>query len=112
MADIQVINFLNLLGNTVNLTALDSVSNSVDWKAVFKYAKEHNVTPLVFEKASQFDSFCEYEKYNELFIRSMNQVAEQTNNTDAFLKLYKVFRENNLYPIVMKGIILRPIKVG
>ena len=107
MADIQVINFLKLLGNTVNLTALDSVSNPVNWETVFKYAKEHNVTPLIFEKASEIDSFSEYEKYNEIFIRSMNQVAEQTNNTDAFLKLYKVFRENNFYPIVMKGIILR-----
>ena len=107
LADIQVINFLKLLGNTVNLIALDSVSNSVNWETVFKYAKEHNVTPLIFEKASEIDSFSEYEKYNEIFIRSMNQVAEQTNNTDAFLKLYKVFRENNLYPIVMKGIILR-----
>ena len=107
MAELQVKNFLYLLGSAVNTINLNEKIENADWKAIFKYANEHNVTPLIFERASQLDSFAESECYNEVFLRSMNQVAEQTKNTQAFIELNKAFAHKNIFPIVMKGIVCR-----
>lgn len=102
--------FLNMLSSCIHDTPFaDPSLSQEEWKSLAKLAKAHNVLPLIFEKASEFDNFCALEEYLQIAAQAMTIVAEQSRRTAAFLELYSLFLQADLHPIVMKGIVCRQL---
>ena len=105
----QIYNFLALLGRAANTNSNNSLIEPIDWSAIFKIARAHNVFALIFDKASEVPEFTQLPEYISYMDKAMRMVADQMKRTQAFLKLYHAFAEEGLYPIVMKGIVCRKL---
>lgn len=81
-----------------------------DWTAVLSTAKKQNLFPLVYDAATAYPSFVEFdEAHPEYFPAATASMGLQMQKTDAFLELYKFFLSADLSPITMKGIICREL---
>lgn len=115
--DEQINNFLTLLSGIVNNISesgtkekvLENLINPVEWKDVFELAKSQNVYALIYEMATYVPDFVDSSYYQEGMIYSMKQIGKQIQRTDAFLKVYKCFRSEGVYPLVLKGIVCREL---
>lgn len=105
----QTHNFLVLLCKAVNRGREQSLLLPMDWSAIFELADAQNLSALIFEMASQLPEFFSVPEYDTYMVSAMVKTADQTQRTEAFLQLYKSFVEQDLHPIVMKGIICRQL---
>lgn len=72
-------------------------------------SKKHNLLPLIFEKASEDNNFVGLPVYQRLALETMSIVAGQARRTEAFISLYSKFVNEDIHPIVIKGIICRQL---
>ena len=100
--------FLLLLDKSVHENA-EVFSTPVDWPAVFTLAKNHNVLPLIFEAASEYEDFVNSPNYQTYMTISMQWIMRQARHTEEFLSLYRAFLAEDLHPIVMKGLVCRQL---
>lgn len=105
----QIHNFLALLCKAVNRGREQDFLFPIDWPAIFRFADAQNLSALVFEMASEIPEFLSAPGYDTYMVGAMVKAADQTQRTEAFLRLYKAFLEQELHPIVMKGIICRQL---
>lgn len=81
------------------------------WRKLFALAEAHKVLPLIFEAV--YD--CPAVKYaDENFFasirrRSVSVMVLQIQKTSEFLKLYKHLQEQEIQPLVVKGIVCRQL---
>lgn len=102
--------FLDLLSTCLHDTQVDDPGvNPAEWKTVMTLARGHNVFPLVFEKASECESFANLPEYTRYAMLAMTIVAEQAKRTEAFLNVYRRLLNAGLHPIVLKGIVCRQL---
>lgn len=107
--------FLKILRAVVkDIPLLDDNSPSLEttaeqWKEVFKMAREHNLLPLILEKATEDPIVTQLPEFNEYLRQTVISVARQEERTKAFLKLYQAFIQEGVQPIVVKGLICRQI---
>lgn len=102
--------FLDLLSACLHDTQVDDPGvNPAEWKTVMTLARGHNVFPLVFEKASECESFANLPEYTRYAMLAMTIVAEQAKRTEAFLNVYRRLLNAGLHPIVLKGIVCRQL---
>lgn len=97
-----------------DIPLLDDNSPSLEitaeqWKEVFKMAREHNLLPLILEKATEDPIVTQLPEFNEYLRQTVISVARQEKHTKAFLKLYQAFAQAGVHPIVVKGLICRQI---
>ncbi|MGM9551695.1 MAG: nucleotidyltransferase family protein [Clostridia bacterium] len=95
--------FLKSVSGKVN----DSV-RYINVEAVFKIASNHNVLPLCYENISSAPGF-DAEAFKGFQKKIFSIVFSQTKRTENFRKIYKTLLNNNLKPIVLKGIICRQL---
>ncbi len=82
----------------------------VDWLAVLNVAGKQNLFPLVYDAATAYPSFAEFDAgHPECFTAAAASMTAQLQRTDAFLALYQSFLAAGLAPITMKGIICRDL---
>ena len=103
----DVSSFLSLLNESVHKS--EKLLLSTNWDRIFSLAKNHNVTPLVFEAACKHDDFTNSPNYQKYMNVSMSWVMRQARLTEEFLNLYKAFLANNLHPLVIKGLVCRQL---
>ena len=70
----------------------------------FKIASYHKILPLVYEAVYRSIPANEADIFK---LHTLNQVADQTQKTVDFLKLYDYMNAKGLHPLVVKGIICR-----
>ena len=75
-----------------------------DWNEIFVLAKNHNVLPLIFEAASEIESFTESTDYPKFMLVSMKWISQQARRTDEFLSLYRAFVDGGVHPIAAQNI--------
>lgn len=85
----------------------ENIFGDVDWEAIFELAKSQNVLPLVFEKVKDYKRIKEHESFSYYLNNTIACVAGQSLRTEHFLDLYSSFCKNNIYPIVVKGLVCR-----
>lgn len=102
----QVNNFLNCLNAVIHRLPL-SLTEPIDYVHILQIAKRNNVFPLVYEKLCEDADFVNLPQFNDYNVVVAGAVIAQARRTEEFIKLYKAFTDNELYPIVMKGIICR-----
>ncbi len=104
--DVQFENLLIVLGNTINKNN-KSLTEPVDWGTVLSYARFHKVLPIVLEQASKYSECTGLLNYNEYLSQATLSAVEQAQKTACFLEIYKLLGENNIYPVVLKGVVCR-----
>lgn len=103
----QYENLLVLLGSSINRQHNKALTEPVDWGAVLSYARFHKILPVILEAASQNSECVSYPSYGEYLEQATLATVEQAQKTAAFLKLYKLFNDNGIYPLVLKGLVCR-----
>ena len=80
-----------------------------DWKGLFKMAEEQHVLPMIYEAVYSCPAMKKLEQGEiQLYKRSVIQsVMLQSLRTEEFLKLYKQFGEEEIRPLIVKGLICR-----
>lgn len=79
-----------------------------DISTVLKLAQHHSVLPLCYENLSMSRGF-EPSKYTKIQQKVFSAVLSQTKRTSQFKKIYQELIDNDIKPIVLKGIILRQL---
>ncbi len=79
---------------------------SLDHKLIFTYASSHNILPLCYENLARSTGF-DTTKYPKLRQKVFSIVFSQTKRTANFKKIYKTILENDIKPLVLKGIVCR-----
>lgn len=105
--DIQHKNLLALLGNSINRKSDIALTEPVEWGTVLSHARFHKVLPVILESASEIDGCVNSPFYNEYLSQATLATVEQAQKTAAFLQLYKCFVKEDIYPLVLKGLVCR-----
>ena len=88
---------------------LPQLEQPIGWDVLTKISKEHNIFPLFYEGACQFSEYRNGDDYEEDINIVITMIGQQIKKTERFLKLYRAFLEEDLHPIVMKGLICRQL---
>lgn len=99
-------NFLILLNRAVHKRNIELIA-PIDFNAILRLAKDHNLLSLVFEELCLESDFKNQPEYHSMKQRAAALVMMQINRTNSFLKLYKALSDKGFYPIVLKGIVCR-----
>lgn len=79
----------------------------IDAKELYKLAKEHQVSSMIYNQIFKFDFDAQLKQYWKR--EAIYSVSIQTMKTESFLNVYKKLREKNLNVLVVKGLVLRNI---
>ena len=101
-------NFLSIINSSIHNKTV-SLVEPVDYESIIQIARAHNLIALVGQQLYQTPEFATLPLFDIVSNMSISVVAIQSIKTDAFLKLYKAFLEEDIHPIVMKGIICRQL---
>lgn len=82
-----------------------------EWNALFQFAFEQNILPMVYESIYKSDAYLESGCPAKSMLRSQVQqkVVLQIMRTNEFLEMYKQLSAEGLTPIVVKGIVCREL---
>lgn len=105
--DNQIVCFCELMKNVIHPQKEYRLNGVIDWTELVQLAKDHNLLPLFMENAIKQYSYIVRPEYDKEMREVLGVVAAQIRRTNAFLKLYEVFAQEGLYPIVAKGLICR-----
>lgn len=105
----QINNFIILLTNFLHRDSQLVLEEPVEWDKIMSHARKHNMQGIVFEMAVQYMDFKKLKKYDSYFWETARIIAGQVFRTREFLELYSKFAENNIFPIVLKGIVCRKL---
>lgn len=83
--------------------------SDMEWNKVFSYAKRQNILPIIVDEASKMPNVKEDNCFKQYHTLSLKMVLGQAKKTEYFLKIYKQFTNQGIYPIVMKGLICRKL---
>lgn len=76
----------------------------------YELSKTHNILPLIYEGINLIDSIDKSTNEMQLWKRqAVSKEISQIQRSERFLGLYKIFLDNNIKPIVVKGITCRNI---
>ena len=106
--------FFNILNNFIHpdfdCGDLSKVTTE-DWINILHISQEQAVFPIIFDKAWNQDGYMELSDENKksFKLKARNSVIAQSLKTDYFLSVYRQFTQQNINPLVVKGLILRNI---
>ncbi|MGN1182753.1 MAG: nucleotidyltransferase family protein, partial [Faecalibacillus sp.] len=98
--------FLSLLKDARRHIKSDPVE--LDFIKLYRLAREHQVSPLIYNQIYSFPGFPEDLKIHWKK-EAIQENVFQTIKTERFLKLYQQFLDHDLKIIVVKGVILRSL---
>ena len=89
----------------------DTEISAEEWMELFRMAAQHQVLPMVFETVYTCPAFRSLPENQKGYIRQqvIRQVMLQERKTVEFLNLYQKLLEENLTPVVVKGMICRKL---
>lgn len=102
--------FITILKNAVNPDNSQSQLVVDEWGEVFSVASNQNLLPLVYDAASEYSGFTEFDEAHPDYMTStMRMLSSQVQKTSDFLLLYRAFLKAGIAPIVVKGIVCRSL---
>ena len=80
-----------------------------DWQTLFRLCQHHQILPMIYDTVYACPAFgtCPPETVQMIKTQVIRQVMMQSRMTEEFLQLYKKLLEQNLTPVVVKGLICR-----
>jgi len=100
--------FLVILKDAIHPGSEPSELPSSDWKSIFDVAKKQNLFPFVYDAATNYPSFADFDSSNpQYFASATAAMTMQMQKTEKFIELYQAFLSAGMAPITMKGIICR-----
>ena len=80
-----------------------------DWQTLFRLCQHHQILPMIYDTVYACPAFgtCPPETVQMIKTQVIRQVMMQSRKTEEFLQLYKKLLEQNLTPVVVKGLICR-----
>lgn len=107
--DVQISNFLKILGMIFDDKKEISLVEPVDWNLLSEIARKQNLLPLFFEIANHIEDYVSANVYEKDRFDTFAMVAAQIRRSSAFADIYEKLVQQDVYPIVMKGIICRQL---
>ncbi len=104
----QFKNLLVLLGNSMHPCFLQELEEP-DWAEIMNQASYHRILPLVTEAALRYDSFRAFTDKDFYIQESVRLTVEQYKKTEDFCRVYKELTKENIFPVVVKGIVCRSL---
>lgn len=105
--------FLLILKDAIHPDSEPSELSSHDWASVFDVAKKQNLFPFIYDVATNYPSFTEFDSSNpRYFAFATAAMTMQMQKTEKFVELYQAFLSAGIAPITMKGIICRSLYGG
>lgn len=82
-----------------------------DWQTLFRLCQHHQILPMIYDTVYACPAFgtCPPETVQMIKTQVIRQVMMQSRKTEEFLQLYKKLLEQNLTPVVVKGLICRAL---
>lgn len=82
-----------------------------DWQTLFRLCQHHQILPMIYDTVYACPAFgtCPPETVQMIKTQVIRQVMMQSRKTEEFLQLYKKLLEQNLTPVVVKGLICRDL---
>ena len=80
-----------------------------DWQTLFRLCQHHQILPMIYDTVYACPAFgtCPPETVQMIKTQVIRQVMMQSRKTEEFLQLYIKLLEQNLTPVVVKGLICR-----
>ena len=88
----------------------DGVS-AEDWQMLFRLCQYHQILPMIYDTVYACPAFqtCPQETVQMIKTQVIRQVMVQSRKTEEFLQLYKKLLEQDLTPLVVKGLVCREL---
>ena len=88
----------------------DGVS-AEDWQMLFRLCQYHQILPMIYDTVYACPAFqtCPQETVQMIKTQVIRQVMVQSRKTEEFLQLYKKLLEQDLIPLVVKGLVCREL---
>jgi len=100
--------FLVVLKDAIHPGSEPSELPPSDWKSIFDVAKKQNLFPFVYDAATNYPSFADFDSSEpQYFASATAAMTMQMQKTEKFIELYQAFLSAGMAPITMKGIICR-----
>ena len=82
-----------------------------DWQTLFRLCQHHQILPMIYDTVYACPAFgtCPPETVQMIKTQVIRQVMMQSRKTEEFLQLYIKLLEQNLTPVVVKGLICRAL---
>ena len=82
-----------------------------DWAELFRLCQHHQILPMIYDTVYVCPAFatCPPELVQMIKGKVIRQVMTQSRKTEEFLQLYRKLTEQELTPVVVKGIICRSL---
>lgn len=96
--------------NGENIMWEDGVS-AEDWQMLFRLCQYHQILPMIYDTVYACPAFqtCPQETVQMIKTQVIRQVMVQSRKTEEFLQLYKKLLEQDLTPLVVKGLVCREL---
>ena len=107
--DIQVGNFLKIIRMFFDDKKEVSLVEPVDWELLSEIARKQNLLPLFFEAANSIEGYTSTAVYAKDQLDTFAMVTSQIQRSSAFADIYEKIAKQDIYPIVMKGIVCRQL---
>lgn len=104
----DIANFLKILDITIHKKSIEFIQ-PINYRELLSIAQSHNLYALICEGLKDDPNFTESSFYEAAITKQMQIIAGQLQRTYAFLEVYQAFLEQEVRPIVMKGIICRQL---
>lgn len=102
-------NFLALIRGSLHQTPIQL--SEPDWDALYELARLHNLIPLVCESARSLPEFASADRrVQSAFLQTtLYQAGMQMTRTEELFRLWDLFEERGLRPLILKGLICRSL---
>lgn len=102
-------NFLALIRHGLHQTSAELTDP--DWNEIYELSKLHNMVPLIYESARSLSEFADAgpEIQNAFLQTTLYQAGIQMTRTEEFFRLYELFSQSGLRPLVLKGLVCRSL---
>lgn len=82
-----------------------------DWQMLFRLCQHHQILPMIYDTVYACPAFqtCPQETVQMIKTQVIRQVMVQSRKTEEFLQLYKKLLDQDLTPLVVKGLVCREL---
>lgn len=101
--------FIDVISTYISEKELNAAFDGIDFSELIKLSEIHKLTPLLYSVLKKNEAHLPDGVGEYLKKRSMVLGARVISQTDAYLKLLSSLNEIGLYPITVKGIVIRSL---
>lgn len=101
--------FLPILSKALHSECSENPVQPVDWYRVITLAKSHKVLPLIVQTERGNEAFSSHQIFTSVTGITVGQTVSQIKRTELFIRLYSKMNGQEIFPLVLKGIVCREL---